>query len=300
VTPSRPLMENLDRIRGRLLAAPQVLLALDFDGTLAPIAATPEEASVPRKTARLLARIASLDGISIAVVSGRSIVDLKTKIEFPAVFVGNHGLEIESPAFSFTHPRADSFRPAIAQASWDLRQTFQCVRAVAVECKSLGVTVHYRGASEELRPWVRQAAEFTIQSYGGDLRCVPALQAVEIRPRLGWNKGSAVRRILRGSGVPAPLVICAGDDRTDEDLFDAVPRAVSIRVGERNRSKARYYAHDPAALCDFLELLFSGMLGRRGQTGAAGTKHRITNPFNQAGSPMTRRVRSEAVRTGRA
>lgn len=262
MTESRPLVGSLGRIRGRLLSAPQVLFALDFDGTLAPIAATPERAALPRKTANLLARIAGLKGISIAVVSGRSISDLRRRIRFPAVLVGNHGLEIESQTFSFTHPRADALRPVIAEACWDLRQTFQAVSAVAVECKALGATVHYRGVPGELGPWVRQAAEFTIQPYRRDLRCVPALEAVEIRPRLAWNKGSAVRRILRRAGVPPPLVICAGDDHADEDLFDAVPRAVSIRVGERVRSRARYYVQHPNALLDFLELLLPAMLAR--------------------------------------
>jgi trehalose 6-phosphate phosphatase len=251
----QPLMRDLTTIRTRLRSVSHVVLALDFDGTLAPIAPTPDLAALPRETSDVLASMADLDRVSIAVVSGRAVSDLKSKVTFPAVLVGNHGLEIEGPGFSFVHRRASALRPAVAQVCWDLRQIFEHLPGVRVECKVLSATVHHRGMPPELGIWVHEAAELAIRPYRRDLCTMPALAALEIRPRVAWNKGSAVRHLLARAGASRALVICAGDDRTDEDLFGAVPDALSIKVGTQGATRARYLVPHPAALLHFLRLV---------------------------------------------
>jgi trehalose-phosphatase len=94
-----------------------------------------------------------------------------------------------------------------------------------------------------------------MRPYAGIFDILPALKAWELRPRIDWDKGSALRFILDHRGEPPPLVICAGDDDGDEPMFQAVPDAVSIRVGEDAASSARYSVSTPAELAVFLGLL---------------------------------------------
>ena len=106
----RPLLSEMDRVRARLNLSDRVLVALDYDGTIAPIAETPEAARLPSETARVLREIAALDRFSLAVVSGRSLADLKRRLALDAIYVGNHGLEIEGGGFSFVHEQAERMR----------------------------------------------------------------------------------------------------------------------------------------------------------------------------------------------
>ena len=104
-----------------------MLVALDYDGTLAPIAGTPEAARLPPQTADVLSELAASDRFSVAVVSGRSLADLKGRLGLDVIYVGNHGLEIEGPGISFVHPEAEALRGAIDQACWDLEAAFEGV-----------------------------------------------------------------------------------------------------------------------------------------------------------------------------
>jgi trehalose 6-phosphate synthase/phosphatase len=76
-------------------------------------------------------------------------------------------------------------------------------------------------------------------------------KVIEIRPR-GVNKGTVMPELMRVR-IPGGLVLAAGDDRTDEDLFAALPPdGVSLHVGPRP-SRARYQLSSPAALLRLLQ-----------------------------------------------
>ena len=119
--------------------------------------------------------------------------------------------------------------------------------------------MHYRGVSEELGNWVRHTTSMVLQPYHKALCYKPALAAVEVRPRTAWNRGTAVRHLLCSAGGTGTVVVCAGDDRTDADLFRAVPFAVCLRVGDPQATHAGYDVQTPIALLKFLRHMLGGM-----------------------------------------
>ncbi len=83
---------------------------------------------------------------------------------------------------------------------------------------------------------------------------IPGKKTFEIRPRADSNKGKTVQELLAGAPFPGLLPIYLGDDRSDEDAFQALPdRAISILVGPASApSAARYFLPDPSEVQDFL------------------------------------------------
>ena len=99
----------------------------------------------------------------------------------------------------------------------------------------------------------------TVRPYLSKMFVGPALQAWEIRPRLHWNKGSAVRLLLGKIDTDRPALVCAGDDATDEDMFSAlrvsIPAAVTVWVAHDSPSsatEAEFSVADTDALRDLL------------------------------------------------
>src|SRR5689334_22785301 len=158
----RHLFDELDRVNWRLNQADRLLIALDYDGTLAPITATPQEAVITPETAAVLGELASCPAYSVAVVSGRSIADLRPRLTSEIIYVGNHGLEIEGAGFSFVHEGAEATRSAIESACWDLEEALQSVRGVLIERKGLSATVHYRQAPPDLYEWIAATVNATL------------------------------------------------------------------------------------------------------------------------------------------
>jgi trehalose-phosphatase len=102
------------------------------------------------------------------------------------------------------------------------------------------------------------------QPYREHLMIVAARKAWEIRPRLNWHKGSALLYLLREFSGPPPLVFCAGDDETDEHMFAALPSAISIRIGGRRQTHARYRLEDERELFLALTALRQGISSGNG------------------------------------
>jgi trehalose 6-phosphate phosphatase len=253
-----PVATAIDEIRERIETAERIVVALDFDGTLAPICERPGDAAVPAESLALLRSLNDVPGVTLAIVSGRSLADLKSRIELQAFYVGNHGLEIEGPGLSYVHEDGGHFREAVDLACWDLRAAFCAVPGVLVESKGMTATLHYRQAPANLSGWIKATARMVLSPYRPALTLEPALKAWEVRPRVAWNKGTALEFLLRHTGDADPLLICAGDDIGDEAMFDCRPNAISIHVGGRLRTRARYRVDDPAELVEALRRLCAG------------------------------------------
>ena len=77
----------------------------------------------------------------------------------------------------------------------------------------------------------------------------------EIRPRVYWNKGNAVKWIEEQLAHPGMLTVYVGDDQTDEDAFAALPNAITIKVGSEGETAAKYRVAGPVEVRKFLEWL---------------------------------------------
>jgi trehalose 6-phosphate phosphatase len=248
-----PVLADLRTLFDKVRRAQRVFVALDFDGTLAPIVAVPERAAIPAHTMAILRRLHSARGTSIAILSGRSASDVEARVGLDCIYAGNHGMEIRGGGMNFVLPAAHA--AALERACADLRAALAAVDGVRVERKELTATVHYRMANPDLTEWIAGTVELALRPYAPALLLRQARKAWEIRPQVAWNKGTALEFIVRQTSGTLPLVICAGDDAADEDMFGAFPEAISIQVGSAVRTSARYRVSAPGELSAFLSLV---------------------------------------------
>jgi trehalose 6-phosphate phosphatase len=204
-----------------------VLLAFDYDGTLAPIARDPDRARLRTQTRRLLTRVANC--YPCVVISGRSVADLRARLnDIPLWHVsGNHGAE---PWANDTRQR-DRVRRWVAHLETQLAS----LPGVAVEDKGYSVAVHYRRAQNKTQ--AVRAIRRAVRDLRG-LRQLGGKQAVNLIPDDAPDKGIALEYARRFAACDCAIYV--GDDETDEDAFGSAPadRLLSSRIGGRQRSSA--------------------------------------------------------------
>jgi trehalose 6-phosphate phosphatase len=221
-----------------------VVVALDYDGTLAPIVQDPEAARMRQSTLDLLRDLTTR--YRVIVISGRAQPDALRKLRGTGVFevIGNHGME----------PRHTSGRYIQAVKRWLPAINARVARlpGVTVEDKIFSVAVHYRHAPEKKSA---RAAILELASALGPVRVVGGKQVVNILPEGAPHKGTALAR--ERERLRCDTAIYVGDDETDEDVFalDEPERLLTIRVGPKKSSAARYFIPDQKAIDGLLRTL---------------------------------------------
>lgn len=249
------------RVERRVRGTP-LLVLLDVDGTLAPIASRPEEAEVPVPTRRAVASLAVRPGVHVALVSGRASADARRMVAVARVWViGNHGCEVVSPEGESTvDERVAPYGPAMAQVAKRLRAQTAQIDGVIVEDKGWTLSIHFRLATPSVVPGLRAAILEAIREHG--LQLTEGKMVFEVRPPVTVHKGSAVLALATELGGLADdaSIVFAGDDRTDEDAFrvlrEHAPNAVTIRVSDAPVSTAaEFMVKGPEEFRSFLEWL---------------------------------------------
>ena len=223
----------------QLAAAPAVALLLDYDGTLVPIAQTPELAKPDAELGALLRRLAARSGTELHIVSGRSRETLERWLgDLPVALHAEHGLWSRLPGEGWVAAEVGSVawrRPVLAM----LEDATDRTPGSLVEAKTVGYAWHYRAADAEFGE--AQANELRVHLSqllsNAPVEVLSGHKVIEVRPQ-GITKGR-IAAMLRQTGRPESIM-AIGDDATDEDLFAALPRgAVTIRVGS-GTTRARY------------------------------------------------------------
>jgi alpha,alpha-trehalase len=203
------------------------LLAFDFDGTLAPIRDNPAEVQIERAAAALLAETTHMEGVVVAIVSGRDSDDLTARVDAPgAYFITSHGLEIHAPGGVLVR----DMPPLAIEIHSELGREIEA-SGLRLEAKKHALALHWRGVPYEaiapvvemFRRWARESHLDVI-----DGRCV-----LEAR-RPGGGKEEALRWLTRAVG--ASRVVYAGDDITDFGPLRFAAergRALFVASGER-------------------------------------------------------------------
>jgi trehalose-phosphatase len=253
----------LRRLGPWLAQRPTVCLFVDYDGTLTPLAARPEEARLTDSTRQVLEQALRTPTVDVVVVSGRSVVDLKQVVGVAGLtYVGNHGFEIEGPGITYRYPGTERFLAALAAAAADLETLG--VEGAWVELKGATLAYHLRAVARTLREKVQQRAEKVLRKRR--LRVLMGHDAVEGRPPVDWHKGHAVLYVVgRRHGVQWPARVRAlyvGDDATDEDAFrslSGIGRSICVSpVTPAAGTAADFRLPDPDAVVQLLRWLASG------------------------------------------
>ncbi|NUZ07769.1 trehalose-phosphatase [Schlegelella sp. ID0723] len=224
--------------------AARPLLAFDFDGTLAPIVARPDDARLAHGIAESLARLAA--ELPVAIVSGRAVDDLMKRLPFvPPYVVGNHGAE--DPLAGGAPPAAlDAMRERLLAQADVLGAV-----GVSVEDKGYSLALHYRLAPDHAAAAAQVAG--VVADLPGGLEAYPGKLVMNVVGAGAPDKGVAVARLVERSGASRAVFI--GDDVNDEPVF-AVAGAdwLTVRVGRDDRpSLARFYVENTDEVAHMLE-----------------------------------------------
>lgn len=248
------LWSDLTGIARRVAAARRLFVALDYDGTLTPIAATPGRARLGPRARRALRALVRLPEVHVAVLSGRRLDDLRRLLAIPRLFLaGNGGLETKAPgAAARTHvPALRRLPPALTT---ELRAACRRFAGAWVEDKGLVLAVHYRAVAPRRAASLRRAVMAQLAPHAAAVAVLPGKKVVEVRPRVRRDKATALDEWRAGRG--RGLVVFLGDDEIDEPVHARVRRGggVAVAVGRR-RSRAGYAVGSPREVMRFLEWL---------------------------------------------
>lgn len=252
-----------DLIIRKIAAHPGLFLFLDYDGTLTPIASGPSKARLSPQVRALLCELKAAEGVKIAIVSGRSLGNLKRYVRIPGILlVGNHGFEIRGSGISYVHPEALAQRGSMAGLSRYFKRELSQQPGFFVEHKKFSVSIHYRQVTS---PRVIRTVKRRLFRKLACLRRTPVAfkegkKVWELRPNAAWHKGKAVLWLARHAqkGGQRLFPVYVGDDVTDEDAFEALrKRGAGIKVfsGKRCRSHARFLLRSPGEVARFLRRL---------------------------------------------
>ncbi|MBC7907967.1 MAG: trehalose-phosphatase [Rhodospirillaceae bacterium] len=214
---------------------------LDLDGTLIDIAPTPSAVTVPEPLPHLLTRLSQCHDGALAVVSGRSLENLRlllTPFDPPAA--GLHGLECRDASGGVVRlappPGLDDIRTRLARAVED-------APGLLLEDKGLALALHFRQAPER-----EESARRAVVAALGDnpgFAMLAGKMVFEVKPA-GVDKGSAVRSFMTKPPFSGRRPVFVGDDVTDEYGFRAANElgGLSVLVGQPRETAAMFHLDD--------------------------------------------------------
>jgi len=189
----------------------------------------------------------------VAIISGRALPDLRERVRMDEIiYAGNHGLEITGPGLHFIEPTAASRVEALEELARHLQVRLRHISGVEVENKVLTASIHFRRASASRLEEVHRTVQGALSPVVDLFQVTQGLQVFEIRPRVNWHKGRAVRWIREAVGRRDALPVYIGDDLTDEDAFAALPEGITVRVGRTTGTGARYSLESQDLVQEFL------------------------------------------------
>ena len=232
----------------------EIALFLDFDGTLVELAPQPEAVIVPPDLPPLLDRLHARMNGAVAIISGRPIAEVDGFLKPVRLAAsGAHGAELrETRTAEIKVIGAHLSDPVRAQVKAIVETLQARWPGLRTEDKGTSFAVHYRHATEaegDLR------AALAALAFGDGWQLLSGHRVFEIKAR-GWDKGTAIRRMMDGSAFTGRRPICIGDDRTDLDGM-AAARALGgdgVAVGGLDADVA-WMLSDPAAVRDWLRRL---------------------------------------------
>jgi len=219
------------------------LYAFDFDGTLSKIVRNPQDATIKSSTDLLLKELGEY--APVAIISGRSIADLKTHLKFiPPHLIGNHGLEglgTRPDALELAHKICVDWKRYIEShlPKEDLKSGLE------IEDKSFSIAIHYRKCASKKR--VKIDILNVVANLDPKPRIILGKCVVNLLPPGAPHKGVALVELMFQTEIKSAFYI--GDDDTDEDVF-SLPNAriLTVRVGKKATSQAQFYLNERAEI----------------------------------------------------
>jgi alpha,alpha-trehalose-phosphate synthase [UDP-forming]/trehalose-phosphatase len=226
-----------------------IFLFLDYDGTLTPIVKSPEKAILADDMRSIIEVLK--EKMPVAIVSGRELEDIKKRVGITdIIYAGNHGAEIWDGERLVVSPDLGDNKRILEQIILQMRKALSSVNGIIIEEKGITASIHYRKVPSRDLGKVFDIFWSTADRYKDLFRITSGKKVFEIRPYGIWNKGDAVKWIIKNfGGDRVPIYI--GDDVTDEDAFKILRgRGIGISVGKSEESD--YYLKNQREVKRFL------------------------------------------------
>jgi trehalose 6-phosphate synthase/phosphatase len=246
--------ENLVNALRDLSQAETILVALDFDGTLAPHVDEPEDARAVDGTHDVVQRLLDQPGVRVAFVSGRALVSLKHVAEpqSDVLLTGSHGIEVQLDANGIELGLVAEEVEKLDTLTRVLERISGPVFGTWIEQKPAGLALHTRLATAQDGQAVQREARDQLAELLPSLTVREGKNVLEFSVRSS-TKGDALERLRVHTG--ADRVLYAGDDVTDEDAFTVLGEGdLGLKIGP-GATMAGYRVRSPKEVTQVLALL---------------------------------------------
>lgn len=246
--------ENLVGALRELATVDNLLVALDFDGTLAPHVDEPEDARAVSGAREAVQRLIEQPGVRVALVSGRALVSLRHVADPPesVLLTGSHGVEVQLDTPGIELDLVAAELEQLDTLARVLERISAPVEGAWIERKPAGLALHTRLTTAQEGQAVQRQARREVDELLPGLTVREGKNVLEFSVRTS-NKGEALERLRKHTGADA--ILYAGDDVTDEDGFAVLgENDLSLKIGP-GASRAGFRVRGPEEVSQVLALL---------------------------------------------
>jgi trehalose-phosphatase len=228
-----------------LMMKRRLALCLDYDGTIAPIVSSPEEALPPPEIRELMGTLVQHpEHLSLVVASGRRVKEVQSllALEGPSAIIGTHGLEVMDwvGQLRLTSPIAHCLPAMDKMRDW-LNSAVSSKSGFFVEDKMLAVAFHYRNGNHTEAANIVEHLKRFVRKEAAELKVLHGEHVIELVPRVAPDKGFALLSLLHNNDESHCLPAYFSDDLSDEGAFYKVRQyGITVLVGPERPSYAEF------------------------------------------------------------
>jgi len=244
----RSLLKHWPEVAETLRKRKRLILFLDFDGTLVPIASRPGGVHIGEALRRSLSRLTRKRKLTVAIISGRRSPELKSLVGVPRI----HYMGVYGSDWGGRHTMTLDEKQDLEWAHLLLSGRLERWEGVWLEHKGRSLSVHLSAHNGYSKAGLRHFLTGPIAAAVPRLRILENKRDIELIPRSLGDKGDNVRRFIAGLRRRSAFSIYLGDDYSDESAFQAIGKGISVLVGEFRPSRAHYHLSSPAQVQEVL------------------------------------------------
>jgi trehalose 6-phosphate synthase/phosphatase len=258
-TAETDIQEAREQLARAVATGQRIALFLDYDGTLREIELEPGRAKPNPAVETLLHLLGQQPNLEVTVISGRSQDDLEAFLgSYPFQLIAEHGASLRRPGKKEWERLDRDISYAWKEDLLPILRLYeQATPGSTVEEKRSSIVWHYRKAEEEFGAWKANqlTEELSALTANHPIKVRHGKKMVEVTAAEN-NKGAAVARVLEQNNH-YEVALCAGDDLTDESMFELNrPRWLTVKVGI-GPTQARFRVSDPATFRGLLNAVFT-------------------------------------------
>jgi trehalose 6-phosphate phosphatase len=258
-------ISNPEELFRQVLPIRPLWLFLDYDGTLADFAPTPETINPDPQINALLTRLVSKLDVRVAIISGRRLRDVQALVPVPGLYLaGTYGIEFLTPEGELIQRvKLETIRPFLEMIKPRWAEIIKGETGFYIEDKDWALALHAKFSQDSAAKRVLSLAREVVKQELAEeqIRILGGHKFLEIAPLLA-HKGKTVSYLLKHYPLPKAQLVYIGDDDKDEEAFDVIQanQGLAIKVVNETQptqpTRANYTLSSPAEVHTWLEMLF--------------------------------------------